>query len=258
MVQLFLVALCLADKIDESPQQTLSNNLAAVIVSGTIAVMAIFLLLYVLHHAVKDIIQRVKELSMKKDKSGERYKFGFDSYDVLEPWHRSILPPSATGEIFQFVTAVRNARGTVHDPAIEEALDELDMLAIKGDPRLSAIISVYKRHPKIRQLERRLSMLLRVETLRLQPPLLPPDAEGSHEQRSQVSRSSAKLSRKSALSKAKTVKFPSSRNGGRHDQSVVFILSYSICNVTHRRFAMCASLCQGTFATFPPSFLRLR
>ena len=69
MVQLFLVALCLADKIDESPQQTLSNNLAAVIVSGTIAVMAIFLFLYVFHHAVKDIIQRVKELSMKKDKS---------------------------------------------------------------------------------------------------------------------------------------------------------------------------------------------
>jgi hypothetical protein len=170
--------------VDET--NVLANALSAVIVTGAIGLMAVFLFGYVAFHSVHDIIKKVRELSQKKSKGGNRYKFGFDSYDVLENWHRSVLSASATGEIFQFVTAVRNAKNDHAE--IEKELDRLDELAIRGDPRLSAIISVYKKHPKIRQLERRLSMLLG-DPLRLR------ESRGDLDERSSMRKSSAAASK---------------------------------------------------------------
>jgi hypothetical protein len=130
-------------------------SLTEYVVIGCAALWTLLLLLITAFHFVKDLIEYVEGLRAEKGKTKPKYMFGFGSYDVMQPWQRTGMSQRETADMFEFITALRRTQ-TV-DPTLTY---KLDGLAMSQDPRLSAIVQVYKKYPNMRQLSRRLGALL--------------------------------------------------------------------------------------------------
>jgi len=145
-------------RLPESAQTETDANesLTEYVVIGCAAVWTLVLLVITAYHTVMDLIDYVEGLRAEKGRTKPKYMFGFGSYDVMQPgWQRAGMSQRETADMFEFITALRASKSVD-----KNLIFKLDGLAMSQDPRLSAIVQVYKKYPNMRQLSRRLGALL--------------------------------------------------------------------------------------------------